>query len=372
MKRKRALFFCTTVYQLLNAINIKKNMLSSEWSADIVMNDSTDFSEIIQRLQKCSIFDNIYQIAELGYYKQNKGVLVQNVSFNVRINRFFSGAVLKKRYRLVLNQKYDALLVPLIDNIAAVAIYGLLSKRNAALRLYEYEEGFGTYAKPGYMKWSISKAEKMLCRITGRKILCGDNVKCTLLYKPALCNRQDIPLRQIPQLKLKDRELYNYIFGYDNTIINQKYLLFNQYFDEDGFNCGERRLFLSLVETIGADNVAIKLHPRSTGAVYDSRLIMNTGQGVPWEVCMMNQDMDDKVMVTVSSSCVYTSKMIFSSKCKVILLFGLPGGYLNMHDKAWNEFVNRFQAEYDGDVLIPKSKEELADMLKELSVEGRR
>ncbi len=366
---KRALFFCTTMYQLLNVINIKKNMLTSDWEADIVVNDSTDFSEVIPKLKAVNMFNSINVINELDYYsKNNNSVFVRNEKINIAINRNFSAFILWKRYKLSLG-RYDAFFVSNLDDIAAIAIYGCLSGKNHKMRLYEYEDGFGTYAKPALTKSKIHIAEKIICALFGKKILSGDEVRCTLLYQPKFSNRRDISLKKIPALNINDRKLYNDIFGYDDTVFEQKYLLFNQYFKEDGFNGNERRLFLKFMEIAGEDNITIKLHPRSVGEFYKDKNLMKLDKKIPWEICMMNQDMDDKVLVTTSSSCVLTSKMIFSSKCKVILLYGISGGYLNMYDKTWNEFMKRFKSYYEEEVFMPKSIDELEKIINKLNCE---
>ena len=63
----KTLFICCTDYQLINAINIKKNLLQNDNADIVILNNKAGVFELAKRLQTVNLFQNVYVYSEKFY-----------------------------------------------------------------------------------------------------------------------------------------------------------------------------------------------------------------------------------------------------------------------------------------------------------------
>ena len=122
----------------------------------------------------------------------------------------------------------------------------------------------------------------------------------------------DIPLLNRENLYLK--QLLNDIFEIADlkNEYTRKNIFFEgcSHYDNDEINDVE--IVTQIAECTGADNLEIKLHPRSTVDRFKSLgLKTNNKVGIPWELVQLNRDFSGNHFFTVASASVLASKLYF-------------------------------------------------------------
>ena len=402
----KALFVCLTDYQMLNALNIKVNLLKNK-DADILFFDNKEgHRKLAERLSQTGVFKNVFlhQFTNVkGLHKYLRGK-IDGVNFaSAAINS--AGEIKYKAFCKLLGKKYK-INAKLYDNKRINFadyddLYGIPTKdvvkdtmkmvlaENKTAKVNFIEDGTSTYWK--------------------RSIKTDLPVNSIYLYQPELANYYDDSkyrdrIKFIPQINWDDdefRKLINFVFGFKktDTEYNNKVIFFDQNWDpmpeylqnlkgikkivlqkhykkhlkESTIYDKKMQMFRVLADKISDSNrVIVKLHPRSDNAFIKDYLKspchMAENVKVPWEVVEDNCVFTNNIWVTVSSTALCTYKMIFADSREDIPMIFL---YKIVYDgnKSYQEddkFFRSFQKKYRQSVFIPKTTEEFTQIYKKL------
>ena len=357
---------CTTPYQIIAAVSIaylEKSIF------DLVIVPQFSNAELYAKsICEKKIFDRVIisNFDEINKYKNRKskvsvelGILEQYLSLNNTIPFYFGDCNYSRVY------------------ISSQAIVGRLIslyyfKRGA--EIVYFDDGEGSYDKE-----SIYEA-KGFDRVI-RSVLFGKQSigfsKSRQLYCPELFELtfgKEYQVSKIPNWS-QNKELlayFNNIFQFsDQALINEKYVLIDtiphESFDDEG-----KDIYLSLrdncIETLG-NNMIIKKHPRDNSNIRSECAIYQYNS-IPFELICANSDIENKVLITSSSSAVFMPKLLFDSEPVVILLHhitGLKQGNNIKREKMIQYLQNLYRE--NSRFLIPKSIDEFEDLLKVLTRE---
>lgn len=402
----KALFICLTDYQMLNAINIKINLLKNK-KADILFFDNKKESKnLAGRLKKVGIFENVYlhqytNVQGLHEYLKNeedgRNLLSAIINSIKEIKYRLKCKIYGKKYK-INGKLYDGLKI----NFAEYdQVFGIITKDiventmqlvlalNKDVEINFIEDGTSTY-------WRKSiKTELPLRNI--------------YLYQPELANYysdidKNITLKKIPQIDSEDygfKEILNNIFGFQYSDIDysNKAIFFDQNWDsmpeylknlngikkivlnnsykkhlrESKYYDIKMKLFRMLSKCLeNKKKVIVKLHPRSNKKFIDdykkNRCIIAPNIMLPWEVIENNYIFDNNIWVTVSSTALCSLKTAFKNKNEDIKLIFLYKMVYEDKEKYKDdiEFFEKFKELYFNDVYIPENLNEYKSLLYKL------
>lgn len=355
-------FFCSTPYQIINAINIK-NSFHREDSVDIyVLNHFHNFEWLVERLKISTAFSNVYTINDGDFDYQYS--LPAYKRYPKKIHDFLWCENVIAPY---INIKicYDMVYYTFPNMLIELSCYHFI-KMNRNIKFVMYEDGFSSYSDD---LLAISNAKALFLRLMHREQFLDENHDL-LLYAPDLfCQtrkRKKYSVKQLPLLNTDDYhlfDLYNEIFEIgDASRITQRILFFEQPYEDDAVNGSIRVALDVILENTDCDDVCIKLHPRGKTELYDG---MNTylNSTIPMEILYSDMnDLDDRVLIASISTACITPKLVYGKEPRLILLYR----YLQLQEKgiisqALVQFVEKVVSKYKNPdkIMIPENEEEL-------------
>lgn len=357
------LFRCSTFYQLINAINIKINILGETIAADLILNCSTDFSLLVQRLKESKLFDQIIEmddstndnraIRELSDKEKELAVLTPEKYID---STFF------------LEKNYTDYYIPVDDEYAKL-IYYLLVKLGNDINVHIFDESKSTYVLN-----IKSRAEKdgMFSNQYGNKNF-FNCIKELLLYEPELYMGANLKcvITKIPKLNKKDpriQRIYNFIFGIDELPL-EKYIFFESPFYWDKLTMDDMEIIEKLADLVGIENIAIKLHPRNRIDRFTKRgFKVLPNKSIPWELFLLNYSLKDKILVTISSNALITGDMLYGVPVFGIQMFrllnvGRDADILKLYKKLDVKMLEKYN-DPNIHLFTPTNWEELIEQIK--------
>ncbi len=340
---KRILFRCCTFYQLINAINIKINLLADS-DADLIVNLSTDFTQVIERLKKTKIFKQIATMQDSlednrdfkKLSSQDKLMWFEDLEKNM-IDFPFKD-IMYTDYYIAINDEYNTF------------IYYYLVKKGLSPNVHIFEESKATYI---LNILEVEKKDGIPHSQFGIKNMYR-HIDEVLLYEPQFYDVDYHRCRftQIPKLNCQLEEiqsLYRQLFG-EYKFPEERYIFLVSPFFWDKFSADEIDVIDDFAKIVGKENLILKMHPRDQINRYSSRGYkviedMNT----PLEAIMISEDMSQHVLVSISSNASITAdlmldKMVFSIMLEAFLKIGRGHSKLKEFmklDKRMTETFNK-------------------------------
>lgn len=356
-----ALFRCVTVFQLLNAVNIKTTLLKHV-KADIILSKATDFSKFTKGLKSAGIFRNIYISDDTPEtYFEWRRATKQEQTFMM---------LYPEKYVMLpdLGHVYTDFYIAVADDYNKLYYYNMV-KMGMRPDVHIFEDGLSTYlidhleeCKNDIWNHNIYKEHAFIKHVTE-----------ILLYQPELhvANTHVCPINMIPKINYKKQNIkimFNNIFG-SNSLPKEKYIFLEEAFVWDGISSTDMDLVEFIAKAVGKENLIVKMHPRNNINRFSKegyKIVENSK--IPWEMTVMNSDLSDKVFVTVSSTSAFTAGLVFDKPFKTINLFDLMllGKNVHVRNPKFHEFYDKLLKLYNKDelqVFHPTTMRELKEEL---------
>lgn len=333
-------FIGTVPFTLIEAINY---VLSNEIEdADLylvkVFNGAEETGE---RIRKTGIFKNIYILDDV--------LLTYPITFAKCINVIKNG---RKVVDLLKNKKYDFCYYNNSGWLINSIFYTGFMKRNPEIKNMFIEHGYYSYVtdyadKPWYMKWII--------RMVGLKCMDGTMIDTIYMFEPELmCTRYDGKIKKMKKLDKNNSRLVetlNAVFDYNiqnNEYADKKIIIMEQgpmkvEFDKEAF-------WNKVFECIDLDKTIIKAHPRQKeSTLVNSGATISKKHTLPWEIEILNNDIENKVQITIFSGACVSPKLMFDDEPTVIFLYKLlPVDYtflgkkiMDFADEIGERYINK-------------------------------
>lgn len=362
MSSNRSLLIVNSVYHLLTAVHIKKNMLRDS-STDLLVTDITpQLKEYVPRLKETGLFERVIfgSIRDLNR-KYATGT-------NEHLSEGFQNA--KALFRWVLDEELPAYSEIYFANFDAFT-------RMLACRFYDtpceficYEDGFSSYVID-YLRKERAPINQ---HPDGQKI--KEKVKRVYLYEPHLAMRHDhlinLPLPKIRRDDLELRELLNYIFAYQKPEHHADFIFLEQSFRAEGIKSNDIDLIRECQHTVGTGRFVVKPHPRNgENLSFELGLTRRYPSNAPWELFLLNEDPKNLTVITVCSNAALTGKIVFGLDLNTVMLYPLfRGKVLWKEDAILKRYLCKFRRQFAGDnYYVPETVYELRNILSYL---GRR
>lgn len=291
---RRILVICNTPFQFMVITHIL-SIYYKDYEVDIVVsNQFRGGKRVAENARK--LFRNVYYIKNVSHKRGNS--LLRRLDLFRRI-------ILNFWYAIWIGRtKYDDILFSNIQIFTKLLIT-IARRKNRECRIHIAEEGLGTYSK----LYGGSDSSNTLYR----KYIDQEGVfaKLSTLY---LFNPQflawDFPKSKICKLPLFDAHnssfmnILNVLFDYkhcrDNY--NKKYIFFEESYYAEGEAVPDIEIVDRIAEKVGKENIMVKVHPRNPiNRFKQLGYKTNEDSFIPWELIVLNQDMRDKVFITIAS-----------------------------------------------------------------------
>lgn len=352
-----------THFQLITAINLKLTIYK-EMQADLYLDDTTDFSNILKNLSETKIFRKIYSL--------NVEAVIQNY-FSVSKKENFIYKELQVYQSALENLPYDICIFGL-DNVSnKLFYYYLVNNQKIAPDVFVLEEG------------TTSLVRNILDCTKNDQInhsLFNDNsfqkhLKGIYLYHPEVysVNNYGYSIYEMPKFSRQIVEQLIKVYGV-SSVPKEKYIYFEDPVLKGRAPTNDIEVVNFISEFVGKENIIIKLHPRTTIDRFSKlgyKVMLQSNY--PWEIIALTQNISNKILLSSFSTASYSGKYICNQNQITIFLFQL----LNTHDllysyPSFKKLVDKLKLVLnDSNCLMytPKSMEELSQILLYLRGIGR-
>ena len=355
----RALIIANSVYQLLTAVHLRRSLLGGR-SVDLLVTDITPkLSETVPRIRETHLFERVILGAakELNQkYAAAKGDVLSE-GFRNRDSVFRWGLSDElANYSEVYFSNYDP-----FTRMLACLFY------ENPCEFICYEDGFSSYV----IDFLREGRAPINSHPEGAKI--RKKVKSVLLYEPRLAMRGDrLVNRALPKISKDDtelKEILNYIFDYRASILSADFIFLEQSFRAEGIKTNDISLMRECQDAVGTENFVVKPHPRNPENLpFLLGLTRKYQNHVPWELLLLNGDMENSTVITVCSNGALTGRLVFGLDIPTVMLYELfEGKVLWQEDAVLKNYLRKFQRQFAGEnYYVPKTVYELKNILKYL------
>ena len=350
MSGKQVLIICNTAYQLLTGVQMRKKIFPTDHVDLLLSNQMVGGDIISERARSGSLFEKVA-------YVENK-----KQTFKNRLAETVHDFRLIRTLRKQLGE-YD---VVCLSNISVFSILFLRFYQRKRFELNIYEDGFVTYCR----SFEHSDRASAVSKIINPKGILG-NVSHIYLFNPELLewHRDNIVPITIPKFDKNDTATINElnrIFGYSEDVdtYDKPYLFMEESFFADRFPVDDVRLVMLMAEKVGKENVMVKLHPRNPENRFE-KLGIKTNHvfSTPWELILLNSNMQNCTLVSISSSSILQPYLLLGMSIKSISLLKLlpvkPG---NMKGEL-GTFMQALFDKFNNICVSPATEEEFISEL---------
>ena len=273
-------------------------------------------------------------------------------------------------------KKYSDIFVYAINFSYTYLIYYQMIQEGIVPTVHLFEDGLSSYCEEllriehSNIDHSVFSPEKRI----------ANNIKESLLYMPDwYCGAQ----KNFPKNILPRKADFAVIMPYLNMIFEkpelpkEKYIYFDEGCIQEGTNNNECGILDYISEIVGKENIIVKLHPRAPdNNDYFMRGYKTFKTGItPWELFLDLDGIDNKVIMAISSTCLFSDYSIYGKKINSIQFYNISLNhriYINNHKPIVDAFFKKIYKDINSEqkqLFVPNSLAELECCIKYLEGE---
>lgn len=344
----RVCFFTATPYQLIVALQLKKTVYVDAQAELIIYGSLCSNSNIKNKLLQLDVFDNVYALERDESLEVTSTIGVSSALKKYLKDSFGTNSKLTSE-----NSVDEFLFANISGPCIAIANYFLSINKN--LELSMFEDGVSSYSR--LFEMAISKKinnDNIIKRFIFKlfpQVLA--QVQNYYVFHPDLMAWEcPFTVKKIPNIdKTRDdlRTILNKVFEYDKMVdtYEEDVIFFEESYVADGIEVEDVDIVNRLAEIYGKDRIFVKTHPRNKiNRFSELGYKTNKEREIPWELIMLNIPIDDKVLVSMTSTAVVNSFLLFNSKAKMYLIYDRLDNYNNDRIKYTIEVIKLIENKY--------------------------
>lgn len=355
-------FVCCTPFHILVSLHLVESVYKDTENDIFISDHFSSAYEVYQRLEKSGKFHSVY-------YVRDKEISYDKSFFRLRkfknLWKRNSSSVLDN---FISEPKYDEVFLYTYSYFSVLLADLCKSKFQSNINMVE--EGIMTYSLGNYRSDFIKSILNKFLRIFDRFYLNYDGLDSVYLFSKDLYSGKRVKkIKEIPNIPVESnfKNMINDIFNYEpqSEYNNSKIIFFDQSFSQDGNTSEvENNVLQILLEHCDKGNVLIKLHPRDKPDKFGDNISFRINNAnYPWEVVYLNENIDNHILLAVSSSALFTPKIIYGAEPKIVLLYKLLNVEVN---SGFEDFISLLQTTYTkNNVFIPSNIQELQQVLQQ-------
>lgn len=368
----RRVFICNTVFQVLVATWINHIYFHGGKETDIIIsNHMNNGRNISDRMRRYGEFSDTYFVESLDVARYN---VPQGYVAYIK-KEFDPCSYIKRIFDFDVN--YDHIFISNLDGFSKL-FFSAVSKQNPNVSVHIFEDGLSTYSKL-FGSWfrdsgrpDYDLLHTVFYDYMCRKKYIKDYVKDVWLLTPEFLQWDPgVPVKTVEKINPKDEvylEICNKVFGYYDSKdeYDKKYIFMEESFFAEGKEIPDVELVNKIAERVGKENIMVKIHPRNPVNRFEKLgYKTNVDTGIPWElICMNMTDLDEKILLTVSSNSILNPIMIFGIPVRAFSLYGVINqlngstGVNEIGSSVW-DIVRLGYEKYKPSIVICDSIEEI-------------
>ncbi len=361
-ENKKILIVCNTAYQIMVATQLRHFFFKTDEVHLLVSNHMNNSEAIAENVKQTHFFDNVI-------YVQNKKLVVKQGSkfraIRRTTNRIKETILNLKiiKHLVKTNGYYDELCV---SNISIFTILLLHRLKRKNVRLSIFEDGFSTYCR----SFKNSDRASTIHRLLNKNGMLGDAERLFLFNPQLLEWNFGGKVIALPKFSRENNEIkaqLNQTFQLSNIkddYSTVKYLFMEESFFADGFKVNDVELVQKIAEKTNINDVCVKLHPRNSINRFEPLGIKtNINFDIPWELIILNQDIEKITLLTISSSSALTPYLIFDLPVKSISMLNLLDEKPGEMQGELGVFMQKIYRLYPDVFFAPKTSDEFFKLL---------
>lgn len=355
---KKVLFLVASPFQLFNAI-ILRMTVRRECDCDMLLRSAISWNEeVIQRLKDKKIFGEIYRPDFTEAEKMFWEVSMEERATIVENPMQFYG---EPPVPLFYDEMFAAL-----DAAAWKLVYYYQVLNGKKPDIIQYDEGVRSYSIEFHMSDDRTFYEGPYANNSYSKA-----IKAIYLYRPELyaVKKYDYEIYKIPNPYSNEdvRMMLLEVFGQE-PMPKERYIYFEDFFFTDRHPTNDLLLFEEIASMVGKDNIIVKTHPRDDYNRFLPLGYKTIGHSkVPWEVQLLANDANVKVLISVTSTAILTPFTIFDRNTHIISLEKMFKWPVPLHnDSGFYDYLKKLlnkMNEKEVHFHMPSSMEELKEVL---------
>lgn len=355
------LMVCSSIFQLYTALAIKQQFLNDE-KVDLLLTDSTSmFKELATNTGLLKRFNKVMYVPD-GRKRSHFNRIVRSKYYR-KVFDVFPRHYLNK----IVKQKWDNYTDIYFSsfNIFTLRLQAYLSNKNKKLKTHLFEDGISTYLIRSKYEWAISEKTRKILKIENFE----DRFCDVYLFEPDLmCFDYGFPTVRISNpIEIPGIvEAFDDILKKDNSEIGEKFIFFEESFNNDGLVSNDTELIGVLWNFLDKKDFILKHHPRNRKDRFKD-VLPTVDFPMFWEHYFLGHNIEDKVIVTVSSNTAFVPYVIARLKPTIVLLYKLFNGTSPIFDSGnFEKYVEKYLGYTEAKVYIPETVDEFQEIIEKL------
>ena len=318
-------------------------------------NVTKDAEEIVGRIEKLNIFKNVYLLPNIS------------IEYPITVKRCVDIAIKKKAVsRLLKGKEYRNVYYDVDGWLYNSIIFTGLNGKKKQFKNIFVENGVNPYITSYDSKeWYL----RLFINLNGLVCMDGKYIDERYVLEPSMIGvNQSGVIKKIEKLNSNDDELkehLNLIFNYDGELDSFKQndiIIMEQAPRKEPIDMYS--LWQKVGMKINKDRAIIKPHPRQMDSELRSLGYRTYDRNtIPWELSLLNENMENKTIISTFSTTCITPKLMFGQEPRIIMLYKLMGRDYSFFGEGMLSFVEKVKNSYENreKFFVPESWEEFDD-----------
>ena len=356
----RACFASTTPYQVLSSIAVQ---LEKKLDADLyVFGMFENYQSVSEKIKAYGLFRDVVAVDCSKIGAPSKSEALWQMVFPRKFTKAFLGKNVVYDYCYTSSRAHPKLL-----------LMHEITRRNKQLQVVMIEDGMGTYSSDSTQLNTKSKLRQMTNRLLGWDNLFDPHRLFVMARRPDLIElppvMKGVSVGTMPELPANEKVcsmLFDIFGAQKEDRISERVIIFDTVrgLREVGVLYDVLDQCYQEIDEAFSHDVICKTHPRSRTTPPVS-MKFYAKPFVPMEVLYSEmKDLDQRVLVGVGSTAMYSPKLVFDAEPYIIDLHKLA-----YNNKMYDDLMQKMRSLYrdKNKVLCPDTREEFLEVVKELT-----
>ena len=366
--KKNVCVFCATPFQIFNAIVLKNDKWMNDEVNIYLLDYFKEAENYVNNLKNSKMFNEV-RFIKTNYIYRN----CTTVREGKKEIRFICDKLGTWLYRFKYYSEYKSIVEKnnILIKEGSEIIYSFndplekiiniyCNKMRYIVSFYGYEDGIANYYNTQYTKRElIDKLFGVSYNVFKKELY--------YLYNPKLALDEDVFIKKINLEKNKVKDLVNKVFGYKKEWkIDESIIFFDGAPEQDNLYSEIIKIFSKLIKE--GEQIVCKKHPRRKDMMYeDTGIKIYEHQSIPFEVCCLNEDLSNKILISFFSSACINPKNIFDQEPEIILLYKLMEK-IDIEFQEKNDMIDRLKKLYRNPekIHVPESLKDFEETIKKI------
>lgn len=370
---KNVLMICNTVLQVIFAVNLRYTVFSEDAVELVISDHSANAENVVKNSKGIAAFTKVSYV-KTKELDRSEHAIASSGRWGIIKDELLRKQLLGDFFKTEL--VYDVILAANPDKFVQM-FYNVQILKNPGLKYYMYEDGLSAYCVLGEQLHKqrsavISGKHKLIDLIT-RKRYASKNIAGLYLFEPSMCQwKEEFPFLAMPKIDRRNAELIstlNQMFGYQNMTdsYDAKYIFFEESYFVEGTKVNDVQLVDEIASIVGKHNIQVKIHPRNpVNRFKELGYRTNENTVIPWELIMLNESCEDKVLVSIASGSMANPFLLMGMKVKAIVLLQCAEGEFGSSGNIYNDFLyNQVYIKHPEVFSVPADIGELRKVIRD-------